>query len=144
VRAYSEDAEVRIAVAGGTVAVAAPAGGVREQPLHAGDVATVTNDQVAVEHGVDVTAMTGWTSGQLVFDRAPMTQVVAELSRWYAVHVVVEDRSLGDRPMTITVNGQPVDEVLQGLAAAARAHVERRDGGYVLFTSDHATGGGAR
>ncbi len=145
VRAYPEDNAARIAVAEGAVAISTSAGGaVRERPVRAGDVATVGPSGVAVEHGVDVANLTAWATGRLVFDEAPLRDVVADLSRWYGAIVMLGDTSLNSMPVTTTATGQPVDEVLRALATSVQARVERRNGGYVLVPVNHAVGRGRR
>ncbi len=157
VRAYPGNAGARIAVAEGAVAVAVDAercrgaadgrsgaagkdGGPCGAEAGAGDVATVGRSGVAVEHGVDVGAITSWMAGRLVFNHTPMRDVAAELSRWYGVDVMVGDKSLGDERMAATITGQPLDEVLTVLATLAHARVERRGGSYLLVAAGHITG----
>ncbi len=120
VRAYPEDLEARIAVAEGTVAIEPSATwSSREQPLQAGDVATVRQGKVAVEHGVDVAGLTGWMRGELAFHDVPLGEVVAELSRWYGLDVRLADASLANRRLRgVYGSEQSVTEVV-GLVAPA-------------------------
>lgn len=135
VRAYPEDSGVRIAVAEGTVAVSAPvAATVREQPLQAGDVATVAQSGIAVEHGMDVARLAGWTAGRLTFAHTPLREVATELSRWYGVPVRLGDQALGNQPVLATFTQSNVAEALEVLAPAAGATViqDEAGNGYTL------------
>lgn len=149
VRAYPEDAGTRVAVVEGAVAVGkeTPQGSCllshlsplrsREAcgaPVRAGDVATVVDGAVAVQHEMDIATLTGWISGRLVFDRTPMTEVVTELSRWYGVQIELGNAALANRLYTATLNGESVTETLDALCASVIARRERRGSGYVLYT----------
>ncbi len=150
VRAYPEDNAARIAVAEGAVAISTSAGGaVRERPVRAGDVATVGRNTVSVQHGVDVEAITGWTAGRLVFDRTPMTEVIAALSRWYGAEIRLGSPSLANQRVSGVVEQASVAPALAWLAPAVGARVDRAGDAYVLVPRsdiwpDHATGGRTR
>ncbi len=157
VRAYPEDAGARIGVVEGAVAVStaaacqtgaggqgavgaraarppssdAPDEGCGAQ-VRAGDVATVVNDKVAVEHGVDVASLTEWTAGRLVFDRTPMTTVVAEVSRWYGIDVRLGDPALAAQAFSATLTTESARDAVAVLADALRLRVETR--GPATFT----------
>ncbi len=158
VRAYPEGIGARIAVADGVVAVvgatcSGPPSVAARRPttcgaqLRAGDMATVHDGEVAVEHGIDVPSLTAWTEGRLVFTDAPLRQVVAELSRWYGVDVQVSDASLADQRVSGTVDEASIVPALASLAPTVGARVERAGDIYVLVPrpdvgSAHGTGGG--
>ncbi len=157
VRAYPEDAGARIGVVEGAVAVSTAAacrtgaggqgavGARAARPpssdvpdegcgaqVRAGDVATVVNDKVAVEHGVDVASLTEWTAGRLVFDRTPMTTVVAEVSRWYGIDVRLGDPALAAQAFSATLTTESARDAVAVLADALRLRVETR--GPATFT----------
>jgi ferric-dicitrate binding protein FerR (iron transport regulator) len=148
VRAYPEDAGVRIVVAEGAVAVtAAPAPRNREatgawaisrnaddvaaaDPPRAaearvGDVATAANGRVGVKHGVDVASLTAWMQGRLVFDDTPLPEVVRELGRAYGIDITVADPTLAADHVTGRFGGsEPMSEVLDDIARSVGAHVQ--------------------
>ncbi len=147
-RAYPADAGTRIAVAEGAVAVTtASRCGVgvragRREPCSAeakaGDVATVADGAVAVEHGVDVASLTTWTRGALTFQRTPLRDVAAELSRWYDVNVVLGDASLAEKRVSGTFEQESIRPVLDLVAAAAQARyvAERSGAQYTLYSNE--------
>ena len=132
VRAYASDRAVRIEVIEGRVRVGAAGGGAqagRRPPapvgLTAGDVAVI-DTVLAVTHGANVTAMTAWANGELVFHAAPLAEAARELSRWYDLDVRVVDTALGDVPLTASDSTQTPDQVLSLVTAAVGARYERR------------------
>jgi transmembrane sensor len=132
VTAYRGDSAVRVSVAEGRVALTA--GSAAAVPLAGGDVASVGATGVpTVNHHVDITAFTNWTSGRLDFRAIPLRDAVRELSRWYAVDLTIGDRALDDVPLTASFRDEPVTEVLHILAVTVGARVVRHDNTLVLL-----------
>ncbi len=88
---HSDDAEgARVAVSEGAVAVVAHPGATPET-LRAGDRAVVApQGTVRVERSAQLGDDLAWMSGRLVFRDAPMTQVMADLRRWYGIELRVD------------------------------------------------------
>ena len=128
----ADTAEVRIVVTTGAVMVQDSSG--RRRPgviLRAGDRARVGRDgTVTLERGGATEDDVAWIRGQLVFRDAPLTQVRADLRRWYGVDLRV-DTALGARHVTASFSGESVDQVLRTIGLALGARVERR--GNVAF-----------
>jgi transmembrane sensor len=126
VRATSGDS-VRVAVTSGSVSLgaigAAPNAAVVLQP---GDAATyAAGAQTLVQRGGAAEPDTAWTSGRLVFREAPVSTVRAELRRWYGIDLVI-DSSFASRHLSMTVEGETPDQVLQVIALSLGARVERQ------------------
>lgn len=97
VRRYSDDADVRVAVANGRVALGGTV-------LDGGDIARLAPEStLSVKHHANVTAMLAWTHGVLAFDAAPLRDVAVQLSRWYGVTVQVRDTSVARVTLTATM-----------------------------------------
>jgi len=95
VRSYSEDRAVRVAVRRGAVALSGAG------PLAAGDVGYLTADgKASVRHHANIAALLGWVEGRLVFEDAPLRQVLEDLRRWYGVDAGVADSLLAGLPFT--------------------------------------------
>ena len=127
------DAEVRVAVTSGSVSVApasaAPNAGVVLQP---GDAATyAATGQTLVQRGGAADPDTAWTSGRLVFREAPVSTVRTELRRWYGIDLVI-DSSFASRHLSMTVDGESPDQVLQVIALSLGAKVERQGSTAIL------------
>ena len=88
----------------------------------AGEIARVdARGQTTVIPHADVAGMEGWTSGQLVFERTSLGDVVRELERWYDIDIVISDPSLAQRHVTRTFRGMPISHVLNTLAITVNA-----------------------
>lgn len=132
VRAYPEDAGARIAVAAGAVTISTVgrcrsglgAGGCGAQ-MHAGDVATVVNGNVAVEHDISVASLTGWMQGRLAFDNTPMPEVMRELARTFDLRITLADSGLTTQRITGLFDNESVDEVLDDVAGLVGGQYER-------------------
>jgi transmembrane sensor len=125
VRAYAGEQAVHIGVADGQVALS-----VANSPrraLTAGDLAAIdSSGATTVSRGVDADAFMAWTRGTLVFRRAPLAEVTAELSRWYGVTFTAVDPTLADVRLTATYEHESLDDVLDQMGRVIGARVERR------------------
>jgi transmembrane sensor len=128
VRSRGERNGVRIVVAAGRVAVSFVKGAAGSETLERGDLAELAGDgRVRVERGVDVSTYTGWTSGRLAFRDVTLGEAIPELERWYAVQLRAGDSAISARRFTATFGGEPVGQVLVGLALALDADLVRDD-----------------
>jgi ferric-dicitrate binding protein FerR (iron transport regulator) len=94
--------------------------------LQPGDLGVVDrNGDVRVEHGIDTARHLAWLEGRLVFDDAPLENVVSELARWYDLDIRVTDAALAATPVTATFQGEPAVQALMILALAVNARYER-------------------
>lgn len=140
VRNVAVDAgSVRIAVREGIVAVRSGGAPNARDTLRARDVAIASDSAVLVTHNQDLDAYFAWTRGQLVFDNTPLSEVAAELSRWFDVDIEV-DSSVANRTYSAPIlTSTPIDEILQIVGSSADVKVER-NGRNVRFTRPGYTG----
>lgn len=126
--------DVRVVVTSGAVRLkAADAPAASGVVLRAGDRGVLAPDGRAVADRAAATeADLAWTSGRLVFDDAPLGRVSADLRRWYGIELDVTDPALAGRHLTASFQGEPVDQVLNVIALALGAHVERHGDTAVL------------
>ena len=119
VSAYTGDAEERVAVAEGQVAV----GGAM---LSAHDLASITaTGAVAIRRGADLAPYFAWAQGRLVFDETPLRDVARDIERAFDLDIVLADSTLAGRPITAALDGGSADEVLDAVARAVDARYER-------------------
>ncbi len=127
VRNYAEERAVRVVVTEGKV-VMSGAG-----PLARGDVGRLTADgRASVRHGADVSAFVGWTRGELVFEDAPLGQVLEDLRRWYGIEARVADSTLATLPYTGSLRGITPLQGVELVAATLGLRLTRDDGRIVL------------
>jgi transmembrane sensor len=127
VRSYKGEANTRVAVVSGVVAVARDSTEDSEVRLEKNDAAIVDAGQTLVRHAADLHEYTDWIDGRLVFRSVPIRQALAELERWYALSFELEDSSIGSKTLTATFEGHAItQEVIELLAASLATKVERR------------------
>lgn len=141
VRAFQNESSVRVVVTQGKVQLGrsmAPIDSARL--LVAGNLGRVRESgEVSVAQRVDTTRFVSWTRGVLVFDRTPVPEALAELSRWYDVDVQLADESLAKLTLTAMLRDQSLSEALNVVALSLGTTAERR-GRMVTFTSRHRGG----
>lgn len=124
---------VRVVVSQGAVQLS----GTRDSVVLArGDVGVLRGDTLAAQRGAATADDLAWTRGTLVFRDASFAQVAADLKRWYGVEVRVTDRALLHRHFTGSFTNEPAGRVLDVLALALGARVDRRaDTAYIRGTA---------
>jgi len=122
---HSDSGEaVRVVVSEGAVQLAR---GRDSVTLVRGDVGIVAPDgRVAASRGAATDDDLAWTLGRLVFRNAPVAELAADLRRWYGVELRVTDSTLLRRHFTGSFAKEPATQVVDVIALALGAHVERR------------------
>lgn len=122
---HSDPAEpVRVVVHQGLVEIISRS---KSERLHPGDVGTVdVSGRVEASRGAATPDDLAWTKGRLVFRNAPMGELAADLHRWYGVELQVTDSALLRRHFTGSFAGEPANRVLDVIALALGARVDRR------------------
>ena len=116
-------APVRVVVHEGAVRIAAT----DSATLHPGDVGVVSpSGAIQTTRGAATADDLAWTRGRLVFRNAPLSDVAADLRRWYGVELQVTDTGLARRHFTGEFAGEPVARTLDVIALAIGARVELR------------------
>lgn len=122
---------VVVAVSHGVVKIAAvdlpelPSGSsARQDQLHAGQAAELSQSGWSIPVTANVPAMTAWREGRLQYSSEPLRVVVAELTRYSDVPVEIADAGLGDVRVTATVFEGDVHGWLQGLEQALPVKVD--------------------
>jgi transmembrane sensor len=126
VRSYPQERAVRVVVREGQVALSGAG------LLAAGDVGRLTAEgQATVRHHANIAAFLGWTEGHLVFEDAPLGQVLDDLRRWYGVEAQL-DSSLRSLPFTGSLR-QVSPENAIALVAATVGLRARQTGTHVVL-----------
>jgi transmembrane sensor len=86
----------RVTVAEGMVEIDLPASGGAPRKVGAGETADFGGRDVSAARPVDAMAALAWTKGQLVFDAAPLADVVAALNRHRKTPIELADPSLAN------------------------------------------------
>jgi len=134
VRGYADARVVRVAVSSGSVAIHREARSDTAVVLSPRDMAIVAGEgSIDVRRGVDVSPFTAFSSGRLIFQDTPLSEVAREVERWYGVEAQVVDPSIADKHLTVTFEGETLDEVLRIIGMSLDVRYVR-DGNRVEFT----------
>jgi transmembrane sensor len=131
IRAYPVDAEARVVVAEGEVAVSgAPggsaAGGDGPVLVRGGSVAYADSvGGVRVAPGVAADSYLAWTRGELRFVGTPLPEALAQLGRWYDIDLRLGDTRLETKSLTASFRADPVDDVVHTLERVLSVRVQR-------------------
>jgi Fe2+-dicitrate sensor, membrane component len=127
VRAYPEDSVVRVTVKEGSVSL----GAATQEPtaravLTRGQLGALAKGKTAaVVTRVNVDASLAWMTGRLAFDETPLSEVLAQLGRWYDAPFRLADPSLGTRTLTASFSTESLADVLSALAPVLDVRFER-------------------
>lgn len=74
----------------------------------------------------DIAAQLGWLERRASFEGAPLGEVLSCLERWYGVSFVLSDSARLDERLTMQIENQPLDNMLELLALLTELHCELR------------------
>lgn len=60
----------------------------------------------------DVSRLTSWLNGELIFRDEPMENVFRQLERWYNVRILVDDPAINNYLFTATIKTENLDKIL--------------------------------
>ncbi len=106
--------------------------------LHAGDRGIVSAGNVAVTRGAVTDDELAWTRGQLNYRDAPLSEVQADLKRWYGINLLVADSALSQLTVTMQVP-QDAARVISTIAAMFGASAEQRGDTVILRSAGRGT-----
>ena len=137
VRSYGPDDRMEVVVAAGRVALHG-AGRPDTVLLTLGPRARGVigaQGDATLEPDVPVEAYTAWMRRRLAFDDAPLSSVIEQMERWYAVDIETADSSLLGERLTISFTTESLDEALRAVALVLDVRVIRT-GGTVRLVRD--------
>lgn len=122
----NENGDVRVVVTDGSVMLKSIGSADRGVVLRAGDRGSIeAGGRAVAEPEAADDADLAWTRGQLVFRDTPLSEVANELRRWYGVETRFADPALGERQVTVTFEGEPLDQVLDVIALTVGLRLEQ-------------------
>jgi ferric-dicitrate binding protein FerR (iron transport regulator) len=133
-RAYPDEPVVTVAVAEGSVSLRHERAGRAEAlgddtasvVLQRSDVGTLDGrGDLSAERSSRVSSYFGWASGRLSFVDRPLPEVLRTIGRWYDLDVRAPDARLARRLVNAEFSSQAPAEMLDALAIAMDATVER-------------------
>ena len=130
---WARGGETRVAVREGRVALEAPDGAAQR--------VEVTANQAAVRQGsqppevVDpayADAALDWLDGRIVFERTPLAEVIAELTRFYDQPIQLRATNLAAETITGSFSGRPLNAVLESVCLSLDCRFVEEEGVYVI------------
>lgn len=138
VRARSE--HTRVIVRKGSVRLQAAHGEAHTGVvIHAGEMSECEpgqNPGPAVAANVE--HLLGWLAGKLVFVQTPLSEIAAELARFYDVSVQLTDSSLANKSVTGTFQNQTLPSVLSSLCLTLDLQYVKTKGRYLIMRKSAA------
>jgi transmembrane sensor len=95
--------------------------------LSAGERVTVTSAAILAPQRTNLEVATAWTQKKLVFDAAPLSDVVAEFNRYSRQRLILEDATLEEVHISGVFAATSVDHLLQFLQERFDVEVEQQD-----------------
>jgi len=113
ISAYEQDDETFTALIDGSVLFKA---GDEETLVSPGELVTM-GDKGLVKEVVDVRDYCGWTTGIIKYNNIPFSSLLKRLEREYDTHLILEDKSLGDRTIRVSFSkNDSVETILKVLS----------------------------
>jgi len=113
---------VRVAVTSGKVSAGWSRGG-RSVTLVAGTIGRLDDSTAVVTTIPDLAKHVDWATGQLVFRKASIGEVLATVAGWYGVEFQIADSTLLSQPVITTIDGSDRAAALRALALLAEARL---------------------
>ncbi len=113
VDAYTENDEVKVVLASGSVELSFVDGKLDKHTLNPGERATVslTTNKVKVDK-IDVKKSTMWKDGYMVFENDAMQHVITQLQHWYNIDIEVLDKEVFELVFNATIKDESLEELL--------------------------------
>ena len=135
VRAWQLEERVSVAVVEGKVALGADPKTRHGVEIVKGQMSTLRQDGTpSAPRPADLERQLGWMQHKVSFDNVPLHEILYQLERWYEVQFVLDDNSLAAERLTIQIHAQPLNEVLELLAALTGLQYQQADGLVHLLT----------
>ena len=128
------------ASAGAGVARSAPEAASRSVLLNPGEEISIATEPgiPPTPRQVDVSAVVAWTQHRLVFEDAPLSEVIAEFNRYSRQPFAVHDAVLGAARITMSFDANSTHTFAESLAAVGGLHVvQQSDGTWLIERNEY-------
>ena len=134
VRAYREDAGVRVFVTSGVVGVRSVTTQAPPSILRAGQLARLDpRGEVTIETNVDTARYLAWTTSHIVLRSAPLRDAVVEIGRWHDVMITIPDERVARMKITLDMRLGSLKETLNAVTIPLRLRYELSERGAVIL-----------
>ena len=137
VRAWDAERRVTVAVAAGKVALGAEGDARETVEIGVGQMSTLPNGgQPSSPRPADIERHLAWMQREAFFDDAPLHEVLHQLQRWHSVRFVLGDSSMASEQLTLHIQSQSLEDVLELISGLTGLEYERMDGSVRLSLTD--------
>lgn len=135
ITAYPGSGSTQVVVAEGAVTLRTPTDSAAHAvQLGAGNLARIAREGTpVVVRAVDPAQYMAWMDGRLVFHDTPLSDVVAELHRWYDEDVRLADSTLARLPLSASFDVESFDQSVQVITTVLPLRAVTRDGVVTLY-----------
>ena len=120
INAYSDESVIKTTLLEGAVKISA---GGKNSFLNPGQQAQLnTSGGIKLINEADLNATIAWKNGLLLFNHADIEEICRQISRWYDVEVVFENKIAGDFVITGIPRTVPLSKLLHLLELTNRVH----------------------
>lgn len=132
VRAYEGSSHVDVVVQSGRVSLVSPNSVSPGVIISAGSKGRLHIDGSTRVTEVESESYGAWTEGRLEFEKVPLSDALADVTRWYGVHFSFDNIPIDERWLTASWENEPLSSVLRSLSLALGARYEQ-EGNRVTF-----------
>ena len=134
VRAWPQTDRVKVAVAEGKVSFHAKEGSKEAVIILPGQLSILKKNAVpSSPRQVDLNRQLAWLKYEMVFEDAPLSEVLDQLERWYNLKFRFTDDSLQSLLLTTHIKNEPIAEILESISLVMNLKYER-SGNTVVFS----------
>ena len=130
---WAREERTRVTVKEGKVKVALNVR--RENPVYLvrNQQTTVTkNSELQQPVNVDSDFILGWLDHKLVFNETPLTEVTAEIERFYGAKILLDKEQVSNRCLTGSFSNSSIDSVISMVCLALDLDYEKHNDGYLI------------
>lgn len=85
------------------------------------------NKEVTISEVADMDWYLGWTTGHLIFENQPLSEVLPRLERWYDVKIIIENEEIASKRITAEIDySLSMNTVLDGIGMSLDLEVEKK------------------
>ena len=128
IRGWGQTGNVGVVVTEGTVSL-------QSTDFSGGDSVIISEGQLSIlrqnesptsPRSVDVSRYLGWMRNDIIFDNAPVYEVLDQLDRWYDIRISLPDSSIGWERISVHIKKKSLKDILDLLAALTGLSYEQK------------------
>jgi ferric-dicitrate binding protein FerR (iron transport regulator) len=115
VRAWQKYKKVQVAVAEGKVSLNSDQDTGQEAVILTAGLAgsLLENGLPSQPQKVDINQYLGWMHNEVVFDDAPLEEILFQLERWYDLQVILSDSAMAKEHLTVHIQSTSVKDIVE-------------------------------